>query len=258
MKTKKIHRFFATVVTAILMFIIIIPFAYMITRSVYVEGSYPMSGYYQVFLASQRYLFTFWRTILLCAIILLGQTIFSILAGFGFAKYDFKGKNILFFLLLIVMVLPLQVTLVPNFRILDALGLLDTQSSLVLPAIFAPLGTFLMTQSFKAVPDEILDASQLDGAGTMKSLWYVCVPMSMNGVASVVVLAFLESWNMVEQPVTYLKEITQYPLSVSLAYTGGVLDVRLACCVLTLLPALLLFLRFRTELVQGIVLAETR
>ena len=86
--------------------------------------------------------------------------------------------------------------------------------------MFAPLGTFLMTQCFRSVPDEILEAAQLDGANMVRVLWKVLVPMSKNGVASVVLLSFLEAWNMVEQPVAYLKEPAQYPLAVAVAYVG--------------------------------------
>ena len=157
------------------------------------------------------------------------------------------------------MVLPLQVTLVPNFRILGGLGLLNTQGSLVLPAVFAPLGTFLMTQCFRSIPDEIIEAAQLDGATLVGVLWRVLVPMSKNGVASVVLLSFLEAWNMVEQPIAYLKDPVQYPLSVSLAYVGAQdTPAQLACVLLTLLPPVLLFLRFHQELVQGIALAEVK
>ena len=148
-------------------------------------------------------------------------------------------------------------SLVPNFRILGTLGLLDTQWALVLPAMFAPLGTFLMTQSFRAVPDEILEAAQLDGASMGTVLWRILVPSSKNGLACVIVLTFLEAWNMVEQPMAYLKDSAQYPLSVSLATTGARDQaVQLACCLLALLPPLLLFLGLHKELVQGIALHE--
>ena len=218
-----------------------------------------MEGYYRVFLGSQEYLLNFWRSLFLCAVIVAGQVVLSVFAGLGFAKYAFPGKNFWFFLLLVVMVLPLQVTLVPNFRILGALGLLDTQWALVLPAMFAPLGTFLMTQCFRSVPDEILEAAQLDGANMVRVLWKVLVPMSKNGVASVVLLSFLEAWNMVEQPVAYLKEPAQYPLSVAVAYVGTEdAATQLVCSLLSLLPPLLLFLRFHQELVQGIALAEVK
>lgn len=158
-------RFFAGAVTVILLLTILGPFFQVVYGALFPQVSgFSVEPVYTVFLATPEYLLVFWRTLALCALIVVSQVVLSVLAGLGFAKYNFPGKGLCFFLLLVVMVLPLQVTLVPNFRILGTLGLLDTQWALVLPAMFAPLGTFLMTQSFRAVPDEILEAAQLDGA----------------------------------------------------------------------------------------------
>lgn len=247
-------RVFSAAATALLLLAILGPFFQVLQGALFPQGTgFSLEAVYKVFLATPEYLLVFWRTIALCALMVGGQVVLSVLAGLGFAKYDFPGKKLWFFLLLVVMVLPLQVTLVPNFRILATLNLLDTQWALVLPALFAPLGTFLMTQSFRAVPDEILEAAQLDGASTFTILWRILVPCGKNGLACVIVLTFLESWNMVEQPMAYLKEPAQYPLSVSLATTGARDQaVQLACCLL----ALLLFLGLHKELVQGIALQE--
>lgn len=250
-------RVFSGVTTALLLIAILGPFFQVLQGALFQGTGFSLEAIYKVFLATPEYLLVFWRTIALCGVIVAGQVVLSVLAGMGFAKYDFPGKGLWFFLLLVVMVLPLQVTLVPNFRILGTLNLLDTQWALVLPALFAPLGTFLMTQSFRAVPDEILEAAQLDGASTFTILWRILVPCGKNGLACVIVLTFLESWNMVEQPMAYLKEPAQYPLSVSLATTGARDQaVQLACCLLALLPPLLLFLGLHKELVQGIALQE--
>lgn len=249
-------RVFSAAATALLLLAILGPFFQVLQGALFPQGTgFSLEAVYKVFLATPEYLLVFWRTIALCALMVGGQVVLSVLAGLGFAKYDFPGKKLWFFLLLVVMVLPLQVTLVPNFRILGTLNLLDTQWALVLPALFAPLGTFLMTQSFRAVPDEICEAAQLDGASTFTILWRVLVPCGKNGLACVIVLTFLEAWNMVEQPMAYLKEPAQYPLSVSLATTGARDPaVQLACCLLALLPPLLLFLGLHKELVQGIAL----
>ena len=246
-------------VTALLVVVIGAPFVQVLALSLTDRGAFSLLSYYRVFLGSQSYLFNFWRTLGLCMAAVAGQVVLSVFAGLGFAKYRFPGRSLWFFLLLIVMVLPLQVTLVPNFRILGQLGLLNTQGALVLPAVFAPLGTFLMTQSFRAIPDEILEAAQLDGANAVQALGKVLTPMSKNGVASVVLLSFLDAWNMVEQPMAYLKEPEQYPLSVAVAsLETGDQGVQLVCCVLALIPPLLLFLGFHREMVQGITLAEVK
>lgn len=251
-------RVFTSVVTVILLFTILGPFFQVIYGALFSQVSgFSVQAVYTVFLATPEYLMVFWRTLALCALIVVSQVALSVLAGLGFAKYTFPGKNLCFFLLLVVMVLPLQVTLVPNFRILGSLGLLDTQWALILPAVFAPLGTFLMTQSFRAVPDEILEAAHLDGASMGTVLWRILVPNSKNGLACVIVLTFLEAWNMVEQPIAYLKDMSQHPLSVALVTTQARdAGVQLACCLLALLPPLLLFLGFHKELIQGITLRE--
>lgn len=252
-----VPRVFSAAVTVLLLIAILGPFFQVLQGALFQGTGFSLEAIYKVFLATPGYLLVFWRTIALCALIVAGQVVLSVLAGMGFAKCDFPGKKLWFFLLLVVMVLPLQVTLVPNFRVLGALNLLDTQWALVLPALFAPLGTFLMTQSFRAVPDEIVEAAQLDGASTLTILWRILVPCGKNGLACVIVLTFLEAWNMVEQPMAYLKEPAQYPLSVSLATTGARDQaVQLACCLLALLPPLLLFLGLHKELVRGIALQE--
>lgn len=253
-----VWRFFAGAVTVILLLTILGPFFQVLHGALFPQASgFSVEPVYTVFLATPEYLLVFWRTLALCALIVGSQVVLSVLAGLGFAKYNFPGKGLCFFLLLVVMVLPLQVTLVPNFRILGALGLLDTQWALVLPAMFAPLGTFLMTQSFRAVPDEILEAAQLDGASMGTVLCRILVPSSKNGLACVIVLTFLEAWNMVEQPMAYLKDVSQHPLSVALATTQARdVGVQLACCLLALLPPLLLFLGFHKEMIQGIALQE--
>lgn len=149
----------------------------------------------------------------------------------------------------------LQVTLVPNYIMLDKLGLLDTYYALVLPMIFVPLGTFIMTQSFQAVPNEIIEAARLDGCGTLKLICRIAVPMNRAGLICTLLLSFLDGWNMVEQPMVYLEDFGRYPISVALASVPPENPtVQLVCCILVALPPLFLFAYFNRELVEGIAL----
>lgn len=210
---------------------------------------------YQVYIASPAYLLRFWRSLALTLAIACGQTLISILAGYGFAKYDYPGKSTLSFAMLLMMVLPVQVTLVPGYITLKQLSLLDTYWALALPFIFVPLGTFLLTRSFQAVPDELIGAAQLDGCSTLGAIFRVAVPAARSGVVSVFILSFLDCWNMVEQPIAYVENTAMYPLSVYLALTSeAATKVRLVCCVLTAIPPLLLFLSFSREINEGISL----
>lgn len=244
----------------VLVFLCLAPFGAVLVHSVYQpEGGISFQAYYEVFLASPQYLLRFWRSLGIALGIVTGQVFMSILAGYGFARYRFPGRNGIFFVLMIFMVLPLQVTLIPNYILLDRLHLLGTTKALILPSIFVPLGTFLMKQSFQAVSEEVLDAAQLDGCGLFRILFQIAVPMCKGCVFCVGVLSFLNGWNMVEQPITYLKDFERYPLAVALVYVSSnhILQ-QFVCCLLVLLPPLFLFSCFHKEMVDGIVLGEEK
>lgn len=236
------------------------PFAYILLRACFTEeGRVTALNYYQVFLATPAYLLRFFKSLALALSIALAQTAVSTLAGFGFAKYRFPGKNFLLFLLMALLIMPLQVTLVPNYLVLGAMGLLNTYRALALPAVFVPLGTFLMTQTFRAVPDEVLDAGKLDGCNDFEALLRIAAPMGRGGMACTMLLSFLDGWNMVEQPMVFLEDFSRYPIAVALASVEpGGLGVQLACCALVMIPPVMLFALFHRELVEGITLGREK
>lgn len=236
----------------------LLPFCFLFLRSFW-DGGVTLQPYYDVFLSTSRYLDSFWRSLGLTCTVAVGQLVVSVPAGFCFAKRSFPGKRTLAFLLVALLVLPVQVTLVPNYLMLKNLGLLNTYAALILPALFAPLGTFLLGQSFRSIPNALLDAARLDGCGTIGLLWRIVMPMRKGTMACVAILAFLDAWNMVEQPLAYLRSFQEYPLSVGLAYAApqGV-AVQMVCCLLAALPPLFLFAFFSQDLVDGIVLGEVK
>lgn len=242
-----------------LAFISIAPFCYVLILSFLTPSGVTFDYYYDVFLGSPQYLLRFWKSMGICLCIVAGQLVVSVLAGYGFAKCEFKGRDTLLFVLMILMVLPLQVTLAPNYIMLDKLGLLDTYYALIFPSIFIPLGTFILTQSFKSVSDDIIDAAKLDGCGLFSLLMRIILPMNTSGLVCVTLLSFLDGWNMVEQPIAYIKDFLRYPISVALAYVPPAdPTLQLVCCIMVVLPPLFLFTYFNRELVEGIVLAEVK
>lgn len=263
MKIKK-RKKKRTILTSAFAFILaafsFIPFGVVLVNSFYQAGSgISFQAYYEVFLASPRFLLQFWRSLGICFCIVAGQASVSVLAGYGFARYRFPGKNIMFFFLIILMVLPLQVTLVPNYIMLDRLQMLGTDLALIYPGIFVPLGTFIMTQSFKTIPQDIIDVAKLDGCGFFRILLQVAIPMNRGSLVCVGLLSFLDGWNMVEQPIAYLKDFNQYPISVALAYVSASNPVRqFVCCILVILPPLFFFFCFNKEMVEGIVFGEEK
>ena len=209
-------------------------------------------GFYLTFLRTPEYLLKFWNSLGVCLIIALGQLIVSCMGGLALAKYPIPFKRVFLGALVVVLLLPLQVTLVPNYLILDKLGLLGTAWALILPGIFSPFGTIVMWMTFRGVPDELMDAAQMDGAGTMTQLWRVMVPAGQSGAASVLLLTFVDAWNMVEQPMVLLKDPSQYPLSVFLASLDREnFSLSFHSGLLSMLPAVLLLLYFHQELIQG-------
>lgn len=218
-----------------------------------IPRSFSVNGYLEVFLYTPAYLMKFWKSMLLSTVILAGQLVISCLGGYGFAKFNFKGKNVIFFFVIILMMMPLQVTLVPNYIVFERLGLIGSYASVILPGVFSTFGVFLLTQFFSSIPNSIIEAAKLDGANQIQLLCKIIVPYAKSGVASLCILNFIDTWNMVEQPLIFLKDSTKYPLSVFLANVSREnLSISFVCGILAILPVLLLFLYLKDSLISGI------
>lgn len=218
-----------------------------------IPRSFSLNGYLEVFLYTPAYLMKFWKSMLLSTVILTGQLVISCLGGYGFAKFSFKGKNVIFFFVIILMMMPLQVTLVPNYIVFERLGLIGSYASVILPGVFSTFGVFLLTQFFSSIPNSIIEAAKLDGASQIQILCKIIVPYAKSGVASLCILNFIDTWNMVEQPLIFLKDSTKYPLSVFLANVSREnLSISFVCGILAILPVLLLFLYLKDSLISGI------
>jgi multiple sugar transport system permease protein len=266
-----IKKLCLTVLCGLFMVFIIFPVLYMLLNAFmkpeelsqyYADGGmsfhmlpdeFSLIGFYQIIFRRPDFLVKFWNSLLLSGAVIFGQCLVSSLAGFAFAKYEFRGKRPLFFLMIVLMLLPLQAVIVPNYVLFDKLKLLNTWWPLIVSGTFTPFGAFLMTQVFKAVPNEIIEAARLDGAGTLRVIRQIMLPVGKGGLISLIILTFIDAWNMVEQPVAFLSDTTKFPLSVFLAYFNKQnLLLSFSCGILALLPGFLLFLYYRDELTEGI------
>lgn len=216
-------------------------------------------GFVTILLSTPDYLMKFWNSIGITAAIAAGQIAVSCLAGYGFSKFRFPGRYPLFVLVVILMMMPYQVTLVSNYIILDKLDLIGSYAAVILPGIFSSFGVFLMKQAMDGIPQEILEAARLDGAGHLRTLVEVALPTVKGGVVSLLILNFVDNWNMVEQPLVFLRDKSIYPLSIFLAdsVSGSSMEI-FACGVLAMLPVVLLFAGFRDELASGIALSSLK
>mgnify|MGYP004485135435 FL=1 len=209
----------------------------------------------RVLLDSPGFFTMFWNSVVISLGTLAGQLLFAAPAAWALAKLRLSGGKRLGSLYMVLMLLPFQVLMYPEYLVLRALGLLDTLWAVILPGIFSAYPVFLLTRFFSAIPDEILEAARLDGAGEWQIFRYMALPLGLPGVTSVAILVFLDSWSMLEQPMTFLKNKALWPLSLFLPETT-LADAGLgfAAALLMLLPALLLFAQCREALEQGIAL----
>jgi len=209
--------------------------------------------YAEVFYMKPDYLIKFWNSMFITLAIVAGQIIVSCLAGYGFAKFNFPLKNFVFFLFIILMMMPYQVTLVPQYLMLDKIGLIGSYSAIILPGISAPFGIFLLTQVFSSIPDNIIEAAKIDGANNIQVLFKIIFPYGKTGIASLFILSFIDNWNMVEQPLVFLNDIRKYPLSIFLCRINMYdLGVAFVCGILAMLPVVIIFLYLKESLVFGI------
>ena len=212
-----------------------------------------LMGYADVFLLDTSYLMKFWISIFISVTIVVGQVIISCFSAYGLAKFNFPFKNVIFYLVVILMMLPVQVTLVPNYILFDKIGLIGSYLSLILPGIFSTFGVFLLTQVFSAIPNDMIEAAKIDGANHFQILIRIIIPCSKTGIASLIILCFIDSWNMIEQPLAFLKNYLKYPLSIFLSRINDTkLDIAFVCGVLAIIPVFILFLFFKDALIKGV------
>ncbi len=185
-----------------------------------------------------------------------GQVLFSSLAGFAFARMRFRGRNLLFGLFLSVMMVPYQVFLLPQYQLIQALGLLNTVAALFLPGIFSAFGTFLMRQFFMQLPIEIEEAARIDGANIFQIYWRVLLPMSAPGMLALGVLVVIWSWNDLLWPLVVNTDPLTMPVSAGLATLQGQyvtnFPVLMAGSLLASLPVIIVFIVFQRYLLRGI------
>ena len=211
------------------------------------------SQYSTVLFKSPEYLLKFWNSVVLVGPIVLFQLIVASLASYGFARYTGKLRAIVFFAYVILMLMPYQVTLVPNYLVSDFLGILDTKWAIWFPGFFSPFAIYLLTKFMKRVPKELTEAAEIDGAGEWDIFSKIQLPLCKGGIASITILVFFDYWNMVEQPLILLKDPEKHPLSVFLSKINtGEISLAFAVAVIYLIPPLLLFLYGEDYLVEGI------
>jgi len=209
--------------------------------------------YISVLFKSPQYLLKFWNSVFYTLPIVVVQLAIAALSAYGFSRYDSKAKRAIFFAYIIIMLMPYQVTLVPNFLVSKSLGLYGTKWAILLPGFFSPFAVYLLTKFMRRIPTEVMEAARVDGAGEWMIFSRICLPLCKGGLASIAILVFFDYWNMVEQPLVLLPDSDMHPLSVFLSRINtGEISLAFAVAVIYLIPPLLIFLYGEDYLVEGI------
>lgn len=186
----------------------------------------------------------------------IGSIIINSLAGFAFAKYNFKGKKLLFGLMIGLLVVPGETIIISKFVIAQRLGILDSQLAVILPLLASPLFIYMFQNFFKAIPEDILESARLDGATSFQVFWKIMLPMSKPAIATVGTLSFIGSWNDYIWPLMVLTDSNKFPLQVAITninntnpvYTNQVM----AILTISTIPLIIIYVSFQKYLVQGL------
>lgn len=221
---------------------------------------FSLSQYYELLIRDTSVLKMFVNSAFYTVMILLGQALVVPMLAYALSCFEFRGRDAIFFGILMLMLLPFQVTMVPNVLTLRKLGLLNTVWAVIMPMWFSPFYIFLLRQFMLGIPKELLEAAQMDGAGTIRAYFHVVLPVCRPVIGAAVALSFADCWNLVEQPMTYLSQRTDLqPLSVMfnqlVSESSG---FEFAGAAIYILPALFVYLYFLKDILTGVQLTELK
>ncbi len=196
------------------------------------------------------------NSVIYAVIVTAGSIVVNAMAGYAFAKFNFTGKKFLFGLLLALLIVPMETLIITQFTVAHELGILNTRLAVVLPMLANMLFIYLFRNFFKAVPDEIIESVQLDGANYWTIFWKIILPMSKPAIATVGTLSFIASWNDYLWPLMVLTDTEKFPLQVAITninstppvYTNQVM----AILTLSTIPLIIVYIVAQKYLLQGL------
>lgn len=215
---------------------------------------YPtLRAYVELLLDSPGFFVMFWNSCKQVFPILAGQLLVAVPAAWAFGQYEFRGKRLLYFFYMILMIMPFQVTMVSSYLVLDRLHILDSHAAVILPGIFSAFPVFILTKFFKSIPKAMIEAARIDGASDLQIFLRIGLPLGYPGILSVLILGFLEYWNAIEQPMTFLQNKELWPLSLYLpGITADKMSVSFTASIVMMIPAVLIFFFGQKYLEEGI------
>ncbi len=247
--------------------VMLFPFYWTVTNSLKPEGAILASppqwwpnplvthNYPKLFVHMPNFARFFANSVLVSLVVTVGQAFFSTLAGYAFAKLRFPGRDAIFFVLLFGLMVPFQVNLIPMYKIMSAFGWLDSYKALIVPDMLSIMNMFLMRQFMKSLPDQLFDAARIDGCGEFGVFWRVAFPLALPGTATLVIFAFMNSWNSFLWPriVTSSEKLFTLPVGLTQIQLKNTINNGeiLAGTTLVALPMILVFLFMQKRFIEG-------
>ncbi|MDE2750297.1 MAG: carbohydrate ABC transporter permease [Chloroflexota bacterium] len=201
------------------------------------------------------------NSLVIAAVQTIATVFFGALAGYGFAKFRFPARNILFLFILSIMTVPFQILVIPMFVLVHQLGWHNTYQGLIMPGLISAFGVFMMRQFAYSVPDELLDAARIDGASEFSIFRRIVMPMLKPAAASLAIITFLFSWNSFLWPLVIAQDRDLVTLPVGLTYFSQSLDreplwaVAMAVSTMATIPVILLFVFFQRYFIEGMMVS---
>ena len=200
-----------------------------------------------------EYYVLFWNSVKIVGVVIAGQLLFAVPAAWGLARSRSRWAKLIFGLYMFCMILPFQVTMLSQYIVLNGMHMINTHWAIILPLVFSTFPIFIMFSAFEQVPASVVEAARLDGAGGFRIFAHMAVPIARKGILSAAILGFLEYWNIVEQPVVFLRDRSLWPLSVYLPeVSAGGAGRAFAFALFSCIPSLIVFYIGRDVLAEGI------
>lgn len=208
----------------------------------------------------------FWRSFLNSVVIsvvsVCGQLLISSMAAFAFAKIPFKGKNVIFMLMLVTMMVPVQALIIPQYMIFYKLKIYDTLWAMILPNLFSVTTIFLLRQFYMGLPDELVDAALIDGAGYFQVWRKVLLPLTKNGLISAAILAFIVSWNEYLRALIFLPSAKNYTVALTIRWyiydTAQQYNLAMCAASSAIIPVVLIYVLAQKYFEDGIAASAVK
>jgi multiple sugar transport system permease protein len=206
-----------------------------------------------------KFMLFFWNSVKIAASVTFGTLLTCSMAAFAFSRLRFPGRNLIFFMFLATYMIPGTVVLIPTFIIISRMGLLDNHLALILPGLTSAFGIFLLRQQFMSLPEAMMDAAKIDGAGYLRIFFQIMLPLVGPGLSALGILTFLGSWNTLLGPLLYLRSNDNFTFPLAIVVLQGYMGTGnraqvLAGIMISVAPVLLFFLLAQRFIIQGIAI----